>query len=366
MRVMHVIDQLGIGGAERCLVEIALASQREGMEVSVCATRGGGAMEARLPARVPFRNLGRRSRWELSATTKFSEWVRERRADVLHVHGRSSLLFVAASRRLGRLPTPALLHDHYGDGNRSAWVLRLCRDAITRYVASSPRLEQSAWKAGVPRGRTETISASLPLSRFSAGRKSAARARLGLPPHAVAAVAVGGLRSQKGYDILLQALAGLNAPTNFRVYLLGGVRDAAYARRLRGQARALALSDRIVFLGERTDTDDWLAAADFSVHAARVESGPLALIEQMAAGLPTVCTRVGAVAAIAEESGAEGFVNPEDPASLRSEMERLLSSSREERRARGGFGRRIAEQKFDLNRRFDQWKSAYLRAARDA
>ena len=144
MRVMHVIDELGVGGAERSLVELARGAVQSGAQVSVCLTRGQDPPAWELPEGVPVERLRRGSRWQLSSAKRFHEALSRRQPHILHLHGRSSLAFAAAAQSLGVPTPPLLLHDHDGDGSRRAWVLRAARRRLARYVASSPALRARA------------------------------------------------------------------------------------------------------------------------------------------------------------------------------------------------------------------------------
>lgn len=362
MRVMHVIDRLALGGAERTVVELARGCRSAGIDASVCLTRGGGALSHSLPQGTELFTLNRRHRWDFSAASRFADCARSARADVLHVHGRSSLLFVRAAGALRRLP-PTLLHDHYGDGSRAAWALRLGAHTIARYVACSQEVERRAWKSGVPRSRTETIPAALHLSDRRCMDRRQARRRLGLDADGLIAVCVGGLRREKGQDLLLEALSIAGGVDGLTTYLVGGSRDDRFADRLRRRIPDLGLTRAVELAGERSDVWTWLAAADFAVHPSRIESGPLALIEYLAAGLPVVCSRAGEAARIAEEAGVEGFTSPGDVRSLRREIDLIRNLTAEERARRGKTGRRAAERELDLSQRLPAWVCAYERAA---
>lgn len=362
MRVMHVIDSLGVGGAERSLTDLAVRTRDLGVNVSVCLTRGGGDLLSSLPPDIPVRSLERHGRWDWSAAARFSDWVDQQWPDVLHVHGRSSFVFVATAKAVGRVATPVLLHDHFGDASRLAWALRAGRGTLARYVACSPALEASARSLGVPQERAETIEAAIDVERFRLIGRTQARTALGLPLELTIAVNVGGVRPEKGHDVLLDALAYRDLPNSFHVFVIGGTRDERYAARCFEQAARPHLASVITFLGERADVPLWLAAADFAVHPSRIESGPLALIEYMASELPTVCTRTGAAAEIAERCGVGGFVDPGNMLRLRQEIERALYAPPGKRRERGLRARQAALENLDLGRRISRWIEAYSKA----
>ena len=110
-----------------------------------------------------------------------------------------------------------------------------------------------------------------------------ARRALGLPADGIVVVATAALRPEKRLDILLDALAELrSAGVEITAVLMGDgpERDALEAR-----AQRLRLGWGARFLGNRTDVQDVLAAADIGVLCSDREGTPLAVLEYMQAGL---------------------------------------------------------------------------------
>jgi len=361
VRIMHMIDQLGVGGAERCLVELARQTESACHGISICLTRGGSGGAGDLPTSVPVERLKRVGRWDWRSAQRFQSALDRQRPDIVHVHGRSSLAFAAAAQALGVRTPPLLLHDHDGDGDRRAWVLRTARRRIARYVGSSRALELRARRAGIPPERTETIPAGLDLSRPSALSRGDARHKLGLAAGLRIGIVLAGLRREKGLDTLIEALALDGEPIQARFFVLGGEREPGCLAECRALAARLGVSQSLCFMGERADVDTWLAAADFGVHPARIESGPLALIEEMSAGLPVVCSRIGAAAAAAERVGIEGFFDPNDAIGLRRELGLLTALDDDALQARGRISATTAHKNFDIRSRMPLWFAAYRR-----
>src|SRR5262245_34387667 len=114
MHVMHVIDSLCLGGAERMLVDIANATAADGHRVSACITRDGRDLANELRPDVPLWVLARQKRFDWTALKQFASIIQEQKVDLLHAHGRSTFSFAATVRTFGLIRTPILLHDHYG------------------------------------------------------------------------------------------------------------------------------------------------------------------------------------------------------------------------------------------------------------
>src|SRR5579885_2484658 len=90
--VMHVIDTLHIGGAERVAVNLANLLPRDRFRSYLCSTRAGGPLAANVAPHVDYWMLQRRSRFDVSAAMQFARFIREHEIRIVHAHA-SSLFF---------------------------------------------------------------------------------------------------------------------------------------------------------------------------------------------------------------------------------------------------------------------------------
>jgi glycosyltransferase involved in cell wall biosynthesis len=139
-------------------------------------------------------------------------------------------------------------------------------------------------------------------------------------------LSVGHLVPQKGFDVLLRALALCHARGDrFHLTIVGkGYEEDA----LRGIARELDVESSVTWLGapERTSMPEIYRAADAFVLASRHESFGVVVIEALASGLPVVATRCGGPEEIVTPEVGE-LAPAEDPAALADAMSRLAARS---------------------------------------
>jgi glycosyltransferase involved in cell wall biosynthesis len=365
-RIMHVIDSLSMGGAERMMVEIANQSARDGHQVSVCVTRENGPLSADLHPDIELRVLARRSRFDFRAIRQFAQFARRNNVQVFHVHGRSSFSFVAFAHTLALVRAPILLHDHFGieiDSSVPRWFRLWGKHHVARYVGVYAKLGDWAKAAGIPTDKISVVNNALDLSSY-AKHGAASRdlhAEFNVPRDKILALMVGGLRREKGLDVLLDALAKLSGfdKTRLRVLVAGGSTDENYVRDCRTQCSALKLDETVHFLGARRDVPVLMQACDFAVIPSRSESGPLVLIEFLASGLPVVSTAVGGIAQQVKELDVALMVPPENAAALSQNIARVLAMRVEERRALGEAGRAAALRRFDISGAAQEWYALY-------
>lgn len=367
--IAHVIDGLAPGGAERMAVEIANATDRSSYEVTVCVTRDDTTLEPALDEDVGRIVLRRASRFDGRGFRRFSAFCRHRRVSVLHVHGRSSLSFIAFQKALGMLPSglPVVAHDHFGDVDLVDRLPRSFKMSLgttqALFVGVHERLVEMACRAGVPSNRAWFIRNAVDFSSYEV---TANRQQTNLP-HGLFrpfGIMVANVRPTKDLAVLFQAAQLVDQ--SFSVGVVGSTADAAYfddCRKLIGQ---LSVNDRVRFLGEQPDVRRLLGAADFGLLTSKSESGPLVLLEYAASGLPFASTKVGSIGPDLCSRGIPEFTSVGDANAMGMAITRLLALGDEGRKERGNQGRVEAEKDYDISRVMPSWYEVYEQAVRRA
>jgi len=369
LHVLHVTDSLAPGGKERMLVDLANATHRFGRRVSVCVTRDRTDLAKDLDPGINVHVLQRRARWALGPMRHFGALVRDEGITLLHVHGRSSFSFAVFAKLVRLLPPaiPLILHDHHGieiDDSVPFWFRFWARRWTAAYVGVFQRLGEWARRAGLPADRIFVIENALDLTRLRPAAAVDVRGLLRLPATVPIGVVVCGIRREKGIDFLIDALARQRRA--FHVLIVGPDADPEYVAVCRAQAERLGLGDRVTFLGVRSDVAAVLGGCDFALMPSRSESGPLVLIEYMAAGLPIVSVRVGGIAERIAASGGQAFTLPGDVQAFASAVDAVLALTHDERLGRGAWGPPFVAREFDIQSRLPAWDRAYAEALRTA
>ncbi|HJL70198.1 MAG TPA: glycosyltransferase, partial [Anaerolineales bacterium] len=184
---------------------------------------------------------------------------------------------------------------HNDDPFRRRWpvsfFLRIINRRTDHFVAISERVRAFTIEVEqVTASRVDTVNYGLPLGAET--RPVDARAEFGIPEGPLL-VCVARLTEQKGHRWLLSAFrAVLDEFPQAALLLLG---DGPLRAPLERLAAKLGLRERVRFAGWRTDVSALLPGADLFVLASEWEGFGLVLLEAMAAALPIVATRVGAI-----------------------------------------------------------------------
>lgn len=344
-RVVHLIDRLDIGGAEKLLVTAAEQAQAQGWDMRVVclteetptAVHGQLAERDVRPVHVP--SSRQRTLVDTSRARQLRRVIRALDPDVLHTHLRFSNILgpvVTGGLRTPRVATLHTIADGAVAGGRRD---RLEREALRRgfgaLVAVGPTVAATQERRI---GRELTTIPNPVAANGALDGEVVARVRtelLGGSPGPLLIMA-GRLTQAKGLPDLLRALELV------RHYLAGATLAIAGDGELRGEMEALSaglgVGDHVRFLGTRSDLPLLLRAADAFVLSSVHEGLPLVVLEAMAAGCPVVATDVGDVAYALDGAGL--LVPPTQYCHLASAIIRLLADP--------GLCRRLGERGRDV------------------
>jgi glycosyltransferase involved in cell wall biosynthesis len=144
---------------------------------------------------------------------------------------------------------------------------------------------------------------------------------------------VAALAPHKGQDLLVAALAEL-ADRPWQCALVGPLdRDPAFVARIRRQAAAAGIGDRIELAGPAgpTELDRAYRSADLLVLPSRAESYGMVVTEALGHAVPVLAAEVGGVGEAIGQAGDGALpgllVPPEDPAVLAETLRRWLDDA---------------------------------------
>lgn len=336
VRVLWLAKGLGLGGAERLLLNCARHVDRSRYEVEVAYVLpykdalAADLERAGVPVHLLTGKAGRR-RPDPLWPVRLRSLARERGYGLVHTH--MPVPAVAARVLLrGALSVP-LVHTEHNMWSRYRLPTRIANAATYQrndaVVAVSRAVAGSVGKAARARedGWMRVVHHGPDLGGAPDGPEARARARsaLGLPQDAVVIGTVGNHTPKKDQATLLEAFAVMRRNhTGAALVLIG---SGPLEQALRERAAALGLGPSVVFAGSRTDVPALLPALDVFTLSSRQEGLPVALMEAMASGLPSVLTRVGGIPEIVDQ-GAEGLlVQPGDTEALAVALGRLVGGA---------------------------------------
>jgi glycosyltransferase involved in cell wall biosynthesis len=358
LRVAHLIESDGPGGAESIVVQLAATLQAEGAwNVVFLPANGEGWLADQLNGSGVVIDHFHLSRPLSPACARsLAAAFARHRVDIAHSHEFSMAVYGAWAAKQAGIPHVITMHGgrYYAQRLRRRLALRAAIAVSRRTVAVSDSLARDLSRdLRFRRSRILTIPNGV---RFVPPERTTVRDELQLGPDDRLLVSVGNLYPVKGHQHLIDALArlvGRYPSLHLAICGRGKLADVLAAR-----AHALLVAEHVHLLGLRADIREILAAADVFVLPSLSEGLPLALLEAMFAGCPIVASDVGEVATALAGGDAGVLVPPGDPQALAAALDRLLSDPHRAR-ALGASAVRRAAAEYDLSRMIRRYTSVY-------
>jgi glycosyltransferase involved in cell wall biosynthesis len=259
-----------------------------------------------------------------SSLARFAAMLARGRVGLVHAHIASGasfwrkLVFLALARAFR---VPYILHVHAGDfpehyaglGRAGRALLRWLYGGAQAVVALSASWRPALLDA-VPHARVEVVPnpVAIPPWRPASHRASPVALFLGI------------VRPEKGvYDLLAAWPQVLREVPDARLILAG----SGEIERAREHARRLGIADSVELVGwvDAPEKARLLGEAAALVLPSRFEALPMAVLEGMAAGLPIVATRVGAIPEAVGDAGI--LVSPGDADALAAALAAALGDA---------------------------------------
>jgi glycosyltransferase involved in cell wall biosynthesis len=357
--VLLVIDSLDGGGAERYVVDLAIALHDRGWPIEVACSTGGvraGALaEAGIPVSVLTGGLVKR-RVSGGYGRSLRRLIQDRRPAVVHAHLYASAAAAVVATRGSSVPVVLTEHTEAPWRDRAACaVSRRVYQRVDHVVAVSSAIRDTLIGTyGVPAGRVDML---LPATAAPA---AVPRRRDGVS--AALAGVVGRLVPEKGVDVFLRAAALIVSALPAARFVVVG--DGPLRTALEARAASLGLTGAVTFTGFRPDAPQLIADLDVLAVPSRSDGSPLVVCEAMAAGIPVVASRVGGLPDLVVHGVSGLLVRPEDPEDLARTVVHLLRDPAAAQ-ALGRRGRQLAAAR-SHSRLVDRMTEVYSAVARPA
>jgi glycosyltransferase involved in cell wall biosynthesis len=307
IRVLHVIDHLGYGGAPLVVKNVVERMPAGRVESFVLALRPN-ARAIEIDAEV---TTLRSRKYSLAAVGAIARSCRERRIDVVHAHLQKAV--VSSLWAAPHLSAALVLHEHgpifRGGTGR---IYRLCIRLLGSWAATIITNSQAA-KVAVQRALAGkdvpvvVVPNFVDLERFDPDRydRKAVRQKLGYGDDACVVGFVGRLDRAKGPDLLVEAAALLkDGPHEYRFFLVG---DGAEREHLADQIGRLGLDEGVTLGGLHENPAEVMSAFDIAVVPSRREAFGIAALELMRMKVPVIVSPVGGLPELVR-NGETGIV----------------------------------------------------------
>lgn len=326
--ILHLIDSLSVGGAERLILGLAERIDRERFQFHLCclgSQRGNALQESFERLDIPVHVLGSRNFYNLRAPLAVARYIRQHQIDIVHTHLTYADVVGRVVGRAMNRPVVSTLQNvprNYDRDRRDrSWLERQsARFLATKLIGVSPTIRElfiREW--GIPASRIEMFYNAVPMEQY---------VQLPAQPSGTADAGplitnIGRLSPQKAQDLLLDAAKlVLKQRPDARFMIVG---QGRLEQALKEQAVRLGIAERVLFTGLRHDIPAALGESDVFVLSSLWEGLPLTAVEAMAAARPVVLTDVGGNRDLVEDGVHGLIVPPNDVPALAQAILQLLN-----------------------------------------
>jgi glycosyltransferase involved in cell wall biosynthesis len=363
LRIIYLINSLGIGGAETLLCSMVLRLDRTKYEPIVVTIKPLKSLADELKQNnIALYSLGQTNKFGFfKAALRLWRLLKQLKPDVVHTHlYHSNVLGRLVAKAAGVPVVISTIHNTFFGGPFRQWSMRFtdrfCSQTTAICEASTTQMIK---RRVVPKQKVRTIHNGIDVAGLCNERESAEQLKreFDIKPDQVVLLSVGRLQPQKGYAYAIQTAALLrDKGLDFRWFIAG---HGELKRELEQLVNEQHLSDRMHFLGIRRDIFRLYSLSNVFVMSSLWEGLPIVLLESMALGLPVVVTEVGGNPEVVQQ-GINGFlVPPKDPVGLAERILQIVSMSEFDLDQMGDNNRQTIRERFSIDAVIRQTTSLY-------
>lgn len=356
MLIAILLPNLSGGGAERVMIDLAREIALRGYEIEFVLMREEGEF---LPeARAEFSIVNLASSRTRGVPFALAKYLHRRKPHAVI----ANMWPLTSSAVLGRLIAfhkcklmlvehSILSHEYAPRGRIHNTIMALIISATYRVAdvvvaVSKGSAKDTAHLAALAKDRVEVVYNPIPQRTMPETYQSQIIEKFWGYTSSERILAVGSLKSEKNYNLLLRSFAILTHK-NAQLMILGKGKDES---KLRDITKELGICDRVIFAGFQADPAPFYATADLFVLSSDYEGFGNVIVEALSFGLPVVSTDCPSGPAEILQNGRFGRLVPVGSSvhlakAMDASLDETISSNDQKRRA-SDFSPEIAARKY--------------------
>jgi glycosyltransferase involved in cell wall biosynthesis len=319
IKILHVIESLGCGGAERVLTYSLKNIDKDKFSVKVVCLLGLLNFKKELEdSGISVTCLGVKNLYGFHRVIpRLCRLMIKEKPDVVHtqlffanIYGRIASKIAGVRNIVTTLQNPDYTYE---DNGKLTYAIRKFMDKYTgkfcnaAFIAASDFVKKDFEKQLNFKG-IEVLHNCVDSSIFSEHGDNLANIKkieLGFDKDDIIVLNVGRLHPQKGQMVLIEAFNLVHKNNNkYKLFIVG---NGPLESVLKSRVKELNLEKNTIFLKNRQDIPDIMKISDVFVFPSNYEGLPLALIEAMASGLPVIASKIDVLREIVDD-GIDGIL----------------------------------------------------------
>lgn len=302
MRILHVINALASGGAEKLVFDLSqrMNSDSNVVEVLLLSSRNDVYASRLQEIGVKVHILSNRSVYNIFLIIPLIKFFYKKSFDIVHVHLFPSFYFISLIKKIHVIKCPIIFHEHNTKNRRleSVFFRKIDKLIYSQYayvICISDAVRTVLMKAyNLPKDKLVVVYNGIDINECKMAqpinRKDIDASIL---ENDILLIMVARFNPQKDHVTLLKALKKL--PENFKLILIG---EGDMLNDIKTFVLNLNLSDRVFFLGYKSNPYPYIKSSDIFILSSRFEGFGLSCVEAMACGIPVIASNVPGLAQV--------------------------------------------------------------------
>ena len=324
-KILHIANWLGMGGAEKLLVETLPRYRKAGFDVELLLTTDiTTPLRTELEKHVKIHTLPHSSFYDIRSIFRIIPFIKK--YDLVHVHLFPPQYYVAIAKLLSRSKTPLVFTEHSTSNTRMKSKIFILPDKFvyaqyTKICCITDQVKKILeQRINISQERLVVIENGVDLEKIGLAKKNERKnINTGLTDDDVLLLQVSSFQEPKDQITVIKSL--LHLPENIKLLLAG---DGVLRKECESLTSELNLQHRVFFLGLRNDIPQLLKTVDLVLLSSKYEGLSLSSVEGMACGKPFIASDVPG---LTEVVGGAGVLFPAgDDIKLSMEILKLIDN----------------------------------------
>ena len=368
MNIAHLIPDLGLGGAEKYVLNLFQRSDKEQFHQKIIYWSG----RQELVEDIAFDkediiklNIGRIP--SVETIFRLAQFLKRSKIDILHTHLIDADLMGFFASLILWIPQLITIHSYpFPTERRHCFRYKVMSLFKTDLLFVSNRVKAFVLsRTGISPNKTHVVHTGIDLQRYcikqSQQNKEGLRNSLSIDSRSKIVGNVSRLIDGKGHRHLLMAAVEILRDFPNTMFLIVG--DGELRDELIGLSNSLGISEHVRFTGSRMDIPELLDIMDIFLFPAYDEAFGISALEAMAMGKPIIATNDAAVPELITNREEGILIEPKDPKLISVSVQDLLVNPEE--CVRMGIAARNRSRLFSIERMVADIEEIYLKISRN-
>lgn len=329
INVLYIIWSLGLGGAERVVINLAKGLDKSKFKTTICCLNDKGAFAHELEEiGIEVIALNKKSGIDVSIIGKIIKVIKDKEISIVHAHLWGANFWGRIAAWLVGVPV-VIITEHNEDTwkNKLHFIcdywLSFCTDKIVTVSKSVEQFYINNAKLAPKKMKViyNGIDTNLP-DNHSYLKESNIRSEFNISVDEVVLAVIGRLVPQKGHRYFFLALKELLSTHKMKGLVVG---SGPLEKELKEFASRLGLNGHVIFTGLRQDIHSFLRVIDILVMPSTREGLPMVALEAMANDVPVIATDVGGNPELITDQQTGLLIKPEDYLALKDSINRIIT-----------------------------------------